>query len=85
VVRRVQTTIADARSGLLGRAWLFGSFAWGMHEPQSDVDLLVERASDSFAVASFVGGRSNRQVHVVSIEGAPESVKTRVLEEGLLL
>lgn len=71
--------------GRCGRAWLFGSFAWGMPGQRSDVDLLVEGTPDPDALASFVWRAVDRPVHVVELEHAPVSLVERALNEGLPL
>lgn len=86
VVPRVAQAIAEARaSGLCRRAWLFGSFAWGEPGERSDVDLLVEATSEPFRLGTKVGLACERDVHVIELERAPESLRERVLREGMPL
>lgn len=86
IVPRVRQGIERARAeGACGRAWLFGSYAWGEPGDRSDVDVLVEGSRDSFAVASLVGRACGLDVHVIDMADAPESLKERVLLEGRTL
>jgi len=78
--------LAEAREqGLLGAAWLFGSYAWGQPEERSDVDLLVEGCRDPLRVASVVGRLTGTEVHVVCVEDAPDSLRERATAEGVEL
>ncbi|MGD0836832.1 MAG: nucleotidyltransferase domain-containing protein [Polyangia bacterium] len=86
VLSDVRAGLAHARAGkLCGDAWLFGSYAWGEPGERSDVDLLVKDCADPFMVASLVGRRCGRDVHVIAICDAPPSLKERVLERGVPL
>jgi predicted nucleotidyltransferase len=86
VTAATATVIAEARTrGSCGRAWLFGSFAWGRPEPRSDVDLLVEGCSDPDALAADVWTVINRPVHIVQLEKAPRSLAERVHRDGKAL
>jgi predicted nucleotidyltransferase len=71
--------------GLLGRAWLFGSYAWGDPGVRSDVDLLVDGCDDPTMVAVVVGRATDTDVHVVTIEEAPPSLVERAKSEGIEL
>ncbi len=73
------------RAGACGRAWLFGSFAWGQPGERSDVDILVESCSDPFLFASIVGRACERDVHVVDWSDAPETLRQHVSARGLPL
>jgi predicted nucleotidyltransferase len=82
----IERGVAQARAeGLLSAAWLFGSYAWGEPGERSDVDLLVEGCHDPFLVAGVVGQLTGTEVHVVCLEDAPESLRERVLTEGVKL
>jgi predicted nucleotidyltransferase len=86
VVPRVRESVERARQvGLFTKAWLFGSYAWGQPGERSDVDILVADCSDTIGVASLVGRACGCDVHVVDWEEAPESLRARVLEEGVPL
>lgn len=86
VVTRVAASVARARrKGLVGRVWLFGSFAWGTPRAESDVDLLLEGASDPFLAAAEIESGLGRETDVVRIERAPAALCRRVLSEGKLL
>ena len=86
VLPGVRQAIASARaSGLCTRVWLFGSFAWGRPSDRSDVDLLVEGCADPDRLGGLVALRCGRDVHVIEWEQAPESLRTRVLEQGTVL
>ena len=75
--------MAEARNqGLVGRAWLFGSFAWGEPQEQSDIDLLVEGCDDPFRLAASVSMACNRDVHAIPFDRAPQSLLDRVLSDG---
>jgi len=86
VLPSVRHAIAMARvQGLCGRAWLFGSFAWGTPGERSDVDVLLESCADPFAVASIVGRSAERDVHAISIDDAPPALRERATRDGLEL
>lgn len=75
--------LEQARSrGLCRAAWLFGSYAWGDPGDRSDVDLLAEACSDPEALASIVGRATGTDVHVVSLEDAPEDLRQRAWADG---
>jgi predicted nucleotidyltransferase len=83
VLPEVRRGVDEARGeGLCRRAWLFGSFAWGLPADRSDVDLLVEGCPDPFLLAAVVSRRCGRDVHAVELERAPESLRSRVLADG---
>ena len=83
VIPLVSNALSCARKeGACGRAWLFGSFAWGEPGDRSDVDLLVESCADPDGLAGRVWKVAGRPVHVVQLERAPETLKARVLAEG---
>lgn len=72
-------------AGHIGRAWLFGSFAWGTPNEQSDVDVLVEGVQDHDRVSEVLEKACKRMVHLVDFERADESLRRRVLAKGVLL
>jgi hypothetical protein len=54
----VERGLAQARDqGLLGAAWLFGSYAWGQPGERGDVDLLVEGCRGRGAAVSPLDAR----------------------------
>src|SRR5258708_1937253 len=68
----LREAIARARAdGACGRAWLFGSYAWGQPGERSDVDILAESCADPFLVASIVGRACKLDVHVIDRATAP--------------
>jgi predicted nucleotidyltransferase len=84
VKARLDEGLRRARAeGLLGRAWLFGSYAWGEPGERSDVDLLVEGCADPMLVATVVGGATRTDVHVITVEEAPASLADRARGEGV--
>ncbi len=86
VVPLARQSIKRARTqGLCGRAWLFGSYAWGQPGDRSDIDILVEACGDTFGIASLVGRACGRDVHVVDWSDAPETLRLRVSDEGVPL
>lgn len=86
VVPAVRRGVEQARSaGLLTRAWLFGSYAWGAPGERSDIDLLVADGLDPEHIAAVVGRDIALDVHVVRLEEAPDSLRERVLREGIAL
>jgi predicted nucleotidyltransferase len=86
VIARVAAGVARAREkGLLTRAWLFGSFAWGVPSAHSDIDLLLEGARDPFLAAAVIESGLGREVDVLRIERAPRNLLERVLADGLPL
>jgi len=79
----VSRGVEEARAaGVCGRVWLFGSFAWDVPRPGSDIDLLVEDCAAPFSLASSVGAECAQPVHVVTLESAPSSLRERVLRFG---
>jgi len=83
VIPKVREGVAHARAqGLCGRAWLFGSYAWGEPGERSDVDIFVDGRSDTIAIASVVGRACGLDVHVVDSVDAPDSLHARVMSEG---
>ena len=86
IVPLVREAVARAREeGRCGRAWLFGSYAWGEPGDRSDVDILVDGCADDIAVASLVGRACGRDVHVIDWADAPDSLRDRASAEGLPL
>ncbi len=80
----LESAVAEARRrGSCGKAWLFGSYAWGAPGERSDVDLLVDGCPDPESLASIVGRATGTDVHVVCVEDAPDSLRERVVAEGL--
>jgi hypothetical protein len=83
---KVADAVADARRrGECGRAWLFGSFAWGRPGERSDVDVLVERCADPDVLAAAIWRACERAAHVVPSETAPPSLIERAQRYGKLL
>ncbi|HVZ73047.1 MAG TPA: nucleotidyltransferase domain-containing protein [Polyangia bacterium] len=81
----MRAAIERARDqGLCGRAWLFGSYAWGEPGERSDVDILVEGEGsvDTIAIASVIGRACRLDVHVIDAAEAPVMLRERVLSEG---
>jgi len=79
----VARLLAEARArGDCGRAWLFGSFAWGRPAARSDIDLLVEDCPDPFALSAVVWREVGRPVHVIEARSAPPGLVERVEREG---
>lgn len=88
--RRVVDAVVEAmesarRDGLCGRAWLFGSFAWGQPNERSDVDLLVEGVRDPDQLAAILSAKCRRDVHVIARERAPDSLAARAVATGRAL
>ena len=69
----------------VGRAWLFGSLAWGRARPDSDVDLAVEGlpTESYFEALAELGGMLPGPVDLVRIEEAGESLRARILADGI--
>ena len=83
IIPRVEECVDRARqAGLLTRAWLFGSYAWGQPGERSDVDILVVGCSDPIGMASLVGRACGLDTHVIDWQEAPESLRDRVMREG---
>jgi len=83
VLPSVSAALARSRrAGECSRAWLFGSFAWGLPVERSDVDILVESCPDPDALAATIWRAVERPVHVVQLERAPPSLVERVLRDG---
>ncbi|HXJ19176.1 MAG TPA: nucleotidyltransferase domain-containing protein [Polyangia bacterium] len=86
VLPAVRAAIAQARAQrACGRAWLFGSYAWGTPGERSDVDILAEDCPDPFLVASIVGRAAGIDAHVIDRKDAPASLALRATGEGLPL
>ena len=86
VVARLRAIVVALREkGLVERVWLFGSYAWGLPQEGSDVDVLVEGCADSFALAAEIGAAVGRDVHVIARRSAPPSLVARVDAEGIAL
>ncbi len=84
IVPLVAEAVQSVRDeGRCGRAWLFGSFAWGNPHERSDIDLLVE--GDDSEVAYRVGRACGRDVHALRFDEAPESLRQRCEAEGVAL
>jgi len=84
VVPAASQAVAHARAaGRCGRAWLFGSFAWGGATSRSDVDVLVEHCADPDELAAELWRVCDRPVHVVELDKAPATLRERVLREGV--
>ncbi|HVZ32968.1 MAG TPA: nucleotidyltransferase domain-containing protein [Polyangiaceae bacterium] len=83
---RLQEAVVHARrEQLCGRAWLFGSFAWGRPTESSDVDVLAEACPDPDALTAVLWRALDRAVHVVRAETAPSSLVQRACAEGQAL
>jgi predicted nucleotidyltransferase len=83
VIPVVASIVAAARAAqTCGRAWLFGSFAWGRPEERSDVDLLVEDCADPAALAADIWRAVERPVHVIAADRAERSLLERALADG---
>jgi predicted nucleotidyltransferase len=86
VLPKLRESVGRAREeGECGRAWLFGSFAWGEPGERSDIDLLVESCPDPDGLAGKVWRACDRPVHVVELRSAPQSLVDRVLADGIEL
>lgn len=83
VMDRLGPALERARSaGRCGRAWLYGSFAWGKPTAESDVDILVEGCDSPDSLAAELWTACDRPVHLVQVERAPESLLDRARREG---
>ena len=69
----------------VGRAWLFGSLAWGGPRLTSDVDLAVEGlpAERYFQALADLEGLLRGGVDLVRMEDADETLRARILAEGI--
>lgn len=87
VVAALRSATSTAReAGARGRVWLFGSFAWGQPNASSDVDLLLDGADeDEGAFVRAISGATDRELHVIRMTEAPDSLRERVLREGMPL
>ena len=82
----LREAVASLRArGGIGRAWLFGSYAWGKPSEESDVDVLVEGCADVLTVAGEIGSATRLDVHVLERAQAPAELVARVDAEGLPL
>ena len=81
-------TLHALRSQLdFGRVWIIGSLAWEGFGERSDIDLVVEGATEPvlFAIAEEVGRASGRLVDALALETLPESFAARAVAEGRLV
>ncbi len=86
VIPAVRAGVAQARAEhACGRAWLFGSYAWGQPGERSDVDVLAEDCPDPFMVASIIGRAAGLDAHVIERSEAPPSLIERAIKDGLPL
>jgi hypothetical protein len=86
ILPAVRAAVGQARAqGACGRAWLFGSYAWGEPGERSDVDILAESCPDPFLVASIVGRACRIDTPVIDRRDAPASLIDRVDAAGLPL
>jgi predicted nucleotidyltransferase len=83
VLPGVEAAIAAARAeGACARAWLIGSYTWGVPAERSDVDLVVEGCGDPFRLAGRVSAACGRDVHVIDLETAPPTLRERAVRDG---
>jgi predicted nucleotidyltransferase len=89
LLRRSARRAAEALSKRFGvtRVWLFGSLAWSVAHPESDVDLLVEGLpaaawSDATGMVEEIVATA---VDLVRVEEAAPGLSERVRQEGILL
>jgi predicted nucleotidyltransferase len=86
VMSRLPATLARLRErGLLERAWIFGSYAWGTPTEQSDLDLLIESDRDALEIATLVSAELRIDVHAIDRRRAPQSLVARVDGEGIVV
>ncbi|MBI3184731.1 MAG: nucleotidyltransferase domain-containing protein [Myxococcales bacterium] len=84
----VEAWATRARSeGLIHRAWLIGTLAWGEFGAASDVDLVVEGLApdQEGRIWAELVSELCCEVDLLSIESLPESFRRRVLEQGVEL
>jgi predicted nucleotidyltransferase len=82
----VTALVSAARArGAFGRAWLFGSFAWGQPGSRSDVDLLVDDCAEPDRLAAEIWRALERPVHVLVATQAPASLVERAQRDGVPL
>lgn len=70
-------------SGICRRLWVFGSYAWGTPTDDSDLDVLVD--GDAEQVARLLSEVMRLPLHVLAFAEAPQSLRDRVQDDGLLL
>lgn len=90
--KRLVSRVEGARAVLLDshgahRAWLFGSLVAGSPTPHSDVDLAVEGLASSayFSALADLMQLFQGPVDLVRWEEAPQSLRERILSEGVEL
>jgi predicted nucleotidyltransferase len=73
--------------GLIERAWLIGSLAWGQPGSGSDVDIVVAGlgADQVDALWARLSRALGDQLDLLRLEELPPSFRARVLAEGVLL
>ena len=85
---RIPLAVARLRAEFgAGRVWLFGSFAAGRVHAESDVDLAAEGVlpQDEWRAGATLEDILEGPVDFVRWESAPESLRARILVEGLPL
>lgn len=87
-IEEVHHQVRALRSSFaFGRVWLIGSLPWGGFGLRSDIDLVLEGASEPtlIAIADAVGSATGRVVDALALEALPEGFAARVLAEGELV
>jgi predicted nucleotidyltransferase len=84
----IRHTIAEAISrGIIRRAWLVGSLAWGGFDRTSDVDLVVEGlcSEKSSTMWDQLSAELGVRVDLLRLESLPPGFTDRVRSEGVPL
>jgi predicted nucleotidyltransferase len=76
--------------GLVERAWVIGSVAWGGFGAHSDIDVVIEAGEVDDAllaqrIEEEIGSRTGRNVDILFLRALPEGFRRRVLAEGHLV
>jgi predicted nucleotidyltransferase len=80
-VDALRACIAD---GVLQRAWLIGSAAWGAAHSRSDLDVVVEGISEGYGLLwDRLSEAAGMDVDLLRPEELDEGFRTRVLSEGV--
>jgi predicted nucleotidyltransferase len=68
-----------------GRAWIFGSLAWGGFGERSDLDLALSGVEQGRALALelSLSRALGVEVDLLSLEDLPPPFRARILEDGL--
>jgi predicted nucleotidyltransferase len=75
---------ACSADGVVQRAWLIGSAAWGAAHPRSDLDIVVEGMSEGYGLLwDRLSEAAGMDVDLLRLEELDDGFRRRVLSEGV--